>query len=245
MPERQRRRPGNATEENAAPDAANAVGPETSNAMMNELVNSQEEEPPARLHIFADIDKEDLGYEDLKNGDVGHTWVSLEWKDPKAVPADVHSAHKSNLEQGGQYADPMGFWPNIFGDDPEYYSTDVFKSYVGGHMLHPDREHEGAEKASQSYDLTKKEADNVIKYAESKRGAKYSVYFYNCTTFGVEAVKAAGKSAPSAAKLGICFPNALYDGIKANQAKGKGDTMVENMETGEQTVVDEDQEEDR
>jgi hypothetical protein len=241
MPDQQRRTPGIGTESNAAPPASEMANPEASNAMMNEMVSEQEEEPPARLHIFADIDTENLGYDDLQDGNVGHTWVSLEWKDPKAVPEDMHGSHKSNLEQGGKYADPMGFWPNIFGDNPEYYSTNVFKSYVGGHMLHPDRDHEGSEKASQSYDLTRKEADNVIKYAESKRGAKYSVYFFNCTTFGVEAVQAAGKGAPSAAKMGICFPNALYDGIKTNQAKGTGDTMVEDMESGEQTVVNQEE----
>ena len=93
-------------------------------------------------------------------------------------------------------------------------------------MRHPDTAHEGAEKASQTWSLTQAEVDSVIRYAESKRGAKYSVFFFNCTHFGVQAVAAAGKSAPSATMAGIAMPNALYEGIKARQKKGEGETMT-------------------
>jgi hypothetical protein len=104
-------------------------------------------------------------------------------------------------------------------------------------MRHPDRAHEGAEKGSQTWELTQAEVDAVIRYAESKRGAQYSVYFYNCTTFGVEAVAAAGKSAPSSGHAGIMYPNALYNGIKERQQKGLGDTMTKDFDGGnEQTV---------
>jgi hypothetical protein len=103
-------------------------------------------------------------------------------------------------------------------------------------MRHPDRAHEGSEKAVQTWSLTQAEVDAVIKYAESKHGQKYSVYFFNCTTFAAEAVKAAGKSPPSVSTGGICFPNAAYDGIKANQEKGRGTTWTKDIDSGAETT---------
>ncbi|HEY79311.1 MAG TPA: DUF4157 domain-containing protein [Dehalococcoidia bacterium] len=193
---------------------------------------------PARLHIHADIEAESMGIRELKNGEVGHAWVSLEWKDPAAVPPDIHPDHEGFLARGGMFADPMGFWPKIWDtydalndewaglpeDQRVGYSTNIFKSYVEGQMLHPDNLH--TPRATQSWDITRGEADNVIDYAESKRNAKYSVYFYNCTTFAGEAVKAAGKKPPSMSTLGICYPNKLYEGIKKNQSKFIGTTEV-------------------
>ncbi len=189
----------------------------------------------AKLHLYADIEAKDLGIAELKNGSVGHTWIAIEYKDPATVPNTVHAAHKALLKTPGKYADPMGFWPDIA--NGVGYSTNLIKSYVAGWMRHPDRAHEGAEKAMQTWELTQAEVDAVIAYAESKRGAQYSVYFFNCTTFGVQAVAAAGKSAPAASTMGICFPNALYDGIKARQDKGVGDTMTKDFDgTNEQEV---------
>lgn len=188
----------------------------------------------AKLHLYADIEAPSMGIAELKNGRVGHTWIALEYIDPASVPDSVPAEHKALLEGGGKYADPMGFWPNIW--DGVGYSPNPFNSYVAGKMLHPDREHEGAEKASQSWLLTQAEVDSVIRYAESKKGAKYSVFFFNCTHFGVEAVKAAGKSAPSATMAGIAMPNALYEGIKARQKKGEGDTMTKDFDGNNEVV---------
>lgn len=189
----------------------------------------------ARLYMLVDIDVKELGIKELKNGSVGHTWISLEYMDPRAVPDTVHASHKALLASGGRYSDPMGFWPDT--QNGVYYSTNLFKSYVQGWMRHPDRAHEGMEKAVQVWELTQDEVDAVIAYAESKRGAKYSVYFFNCTTFAKEAVQAAGKSAPSSSTGGICFPNAAYDGIKKRQEKGEGHTMVTDLDTNNTTEV--------
>jgi hypothetical protein len=195
----------------------------------------------AKLHYLVDVDVKDLGLDDLKNGNVGHTWVSLEYDDPSAVPSTVHASHKGLLETGGKYSDPMGFWPKIYINDEGQrvggYNANPFKSYVPGEVRQPDRAHEGAEKAMQTWRLTQGEVDAVIKYAESKRGAEYSVYFFNCTTFGVGAVKAAGKSPPSSSTVGICFPNAAYDGIKKRQGKGVGETWTKDLDTDEETSV--------
>ena len=197
-------------------------------------------EKVAKLHLLIDVDVKSLGLSDLQEGNVGHTWVSLEYHDPSTVPDTVNGAHVDLLRAGGRYSDPMGFWPLITfdqsGNRQGGYSTNPFKSYVPGEMKHPDREHQGAEKAVQSWELTQPEVDSVIKYAESKRGAQYSVYFYNCTTFGKEAVQAAGKSAPGMSKGGICFPNAAYDGIKKNQDKKIGHTEVTDIDSGNTTV---------
>lgn len=191
--------------------------------------------PVAKLHLLVDIDVKELGIAELKNGSVGHTWISLEYLDPHAVPDTVHGDHKDLLATGGKYSDPMGFWPDTA--HGVYYNPNPFNSWVQGWMRHPDRAHEGSEKAVQTWTLTQAEVDAVIAYAESKRGAKYSVYFFNCTTFGAEAVKAAGKSPPSVATGGICFPNAAYDGIKARQKKGIGDTTVTDLDTGAESSV--------
>ena len=130
----------------------------------------------------------------------------------------------------------MGFWPDI--ENGIYYSPNPFKSWVQGWMRHPDRAHEGSEKATQTWELTQAEVDAVIAYAESKKGAQYSVFFFNCTHFGVEAVKAAGKSAPSATKAGIAMPNALYDGIKKRNKDGVGNTSVTDLDTGDTRTVE-------
>ena len=195
----------------------------------------------ARLHYLVDVDVKDLGLKDLKEGRVGHTWISLEYDDPAAVPASVPANHRGLLNEGGKYSDPMGFWPKFWVDEEGNrrggYSTNLFKSYVPGEVRHPDRAHEGAEKAVQTWHLTQPEVERVLAYAESKRDAKYSVFFYNCTTFGAEAVKAAGKSPPSSSTAGICFPNAAYDGIKKNQDKERGTTWLKDVDTDEETAA--------
>jgi hypothetical protein len=195
----------------------------------------------AKLHYLVDVDAKDLGLKDLKAGRVGHTWISLEYNDPSAVPESVGPSHRGLLNDGGKYSDPMGFWPKFWVDDEGMrrggYSTNIFKSYVPGEVKHPDRAHEGAEKAVQTWSLTQKEVEAVLTYAESKRSAEYSVFFYNCTTFGYEAVKAAGKTPPSSSTVGICFPNAAYDGIVKNQEKGRGTTWTKDIDTDEERTV--------
>ena len=212
--------------------------------------DDNKDKTPARLHIHADIDTTDFGLGSLMSGEVGHAWISLEWKKPNLIPDTIPQNHQNYLRQGGKFADPMGFWTRAFdtideklqkwsilpypGEEPqgytgptrESYSSNILKSYVPGQMVHPDIQHQTYVKASQTYDLTEQEALNVINYAESKRQSNYSVYFYNCTNFAKEAVKAAGKNPPSTSKGGICYPNALYKGIKKNQEKKIGHTTV-------------------
>jgi hypothetical protein len=190
---------------------------------------------PAKLHLFTQIDVKSLGLGDVLKGDVGHTWVSLEYPDPKRVPETLPSPHKDFLKLGGKYADPMGFWPAI--NEGIGYSANPFSSYVKGWMRHPDRAHEGGENATQTWNITQPAVEKVIQYAESKRSSKYSVYFYNCTDFAKEAVEAAGMKPPKMSTFGICLPNAVYDGIKARQQKGIGNTSVKELGADKATEV--------
>ncbi|HTJ40580.1 MAG TPA: DUF4157 domain-containing protein [Kofleriaceae bacterium] len=189
----------------------------------------------ARLHLMAFIEAPAVGLKELKAGEVGHTWIAIEYIDPAKVPDSVNPAHKDMLKTGGKYSDPMGFWPAI--NEGIYYSPNPFKSYVKGWMRHPDDAHQGQEQATQTWELNQREVDAVIAYAESKRGAQYSVFFFNCTTFGYEAVKAAGKSPPSAGTAGVMLPNALYNGIKKRQEQGVGNTEVKNQDGSNEHVV--------
>ncbi|RME03282.1 MAG: hypothetical protein D6805_07080 [Planctomycetota bacterium] len=204
---------------------------------------------PARLYIHTDIDVPKISIRALQEGAVGHAWVSLEWKDPKQVPETVEKRfpkHAKFLKSSrGPFADPFGFWPYmwqyneaiqefVIAPDRVGYSTNPFKSYVKGQVLHPDRKH--SPKASQSWDITEGEAMRVMEYAESKKNAKYSVFFFNCTTFAKEAVEAAGKKPPSSTTAGIAYPNALYEGILKNYRAKKGTTTL-YQSNGQQTTV--------
>ena len=141
------------------------------------------------VELHAYIDVPNLTYEDLAvDGNVGHTWI--EYK-----PLD------------GGPTESWGFWPS------GAYSADLMDSYVGGEVRHPDP-HQGDSGATRKAEVTQDQRDSMQRYIDSKRAAKYSVFFYNCTDFGVEAYAAAGQSAPSSGSLGVDYPNALYEGIK-------------------------------
>lgn len=222
----------------------------TNSSVINRDPNpSGGDDKPAKLHIHADLDAPGMGLIDqLQSGEVGHAWISLQWKDPNAVPANIHADHQAFLKRGGVQADPMGFWPKMFQDyDPltdqwssipddqrAGYSSNPFKSYVPGQMVHPDNLHTA--KATQSYDITRDQADQVIQYAELKRNSQYSVFFYNCTTFAKQAAEAAGISPPSMGTAGICYPDALYKSIVKNQQKKIGTTSVTDSKGNVTTV---------
>jgi hypothetical protein len=217
-----------ASPEPAAPEpaASEPAAPETP---------APADKKPAKLHLFTDVDVKHLGFSDLMEGDVGHTWISIEYKDPAAVPGSTMLDHYPYLRAGGKYSDPMGFWPAT--NEGIYYSANPFDSWVKGWMRHPDRAHEGAEDATETWDIDETAVNKVIEYAEKKVGAQYSVFYYNCTTFAKEAIEAAGQNAPRMSTFGFCLPNAVYDGIKARQRKGIGQTSVKDFETKKETTV--------
>jgi hypothetical protein len=143
---------------------------------------------------------------------------------PDADEADIIKEVGKKLAEDTDLAEMWGGF-HIDSDDAVGYSSNPLDSYVAGQVVHPDYLH--AAKAKQTYDVTLGEVNRVLEYAESKQGAQYSVYHYNCTTFAKEAVEAAGKPAPKAGYLGICYPDKLYKSIKNNYEKGKGHTFLE------------------
>lgn len=208
----------------------------------------------ATLHIHVDLDAPDQSlFGQINSGEVGHTWIALEWFDPKNVPDDIPEPHKSYLETGGKTADPMGFWPKMFKDvvdwidrdtpedlpkeDRDGYSINPFSNYVGGHMLHPDKKH--SPKATYSFDVTRDEFDSVINYAESKKGKEYSLFYFNCTTFAKGAAVAAGQSPPSLGKGMICYPDAIYNSItkKLQKEDKNAEIISESMESDLDTDI--------
>ena len=140
-----------------------------------------------------------------------------DWSDDK-IEEEIVKA----IEEDADFAEA---WGGLHTESEDFvgYSQNPFDSYVPGQVLHPDNKHSA--KATQTYDLTQLEVDKVLKYAETKKSADYSVYYYNCTTFAKEAVQAAGKTPPNAGGK-ICYPDKLYKSIKSNFKKGKGTTSL-------------------
>jgi hypothetical protein len=198
-------------------------------AMGGDVTNTKDSRPVATLSIHSDIDTTDFGISDLRNGQVGHSWVSLIWDNQNTISSSIATKYPKHYKYLSKGSSPFGFWPRMFElyneatdtwinlppDERTGYSTNPFSSYVKGQVVHPDTIH--TPKATQEYKITEKEAINVMNYAESKKNADYSVYYFNCTTFAADAVKSAGKTPPSSTTLGVAYPNKLYDSIKKNQ----------------------------
>lgn len=175
------------------------------------------------IHMMVDLESRHVGLSEMKSGLVGHTWVSIEPGPMARMPKGIPSKHQNLLGNGGKYADSFGFWPDLKGElgTAAGYSQNPFKSYIQGMVRNPDTAHEGAEKATMTYPVTLAQAQNALKYADSKRTSKYSVYHYNCTTFAKGFVEAAGQSAPDVSKGGIAMPDSAYDGILKWAKKGE------------------------
>jgi hypothetical protein len=211
----------------------------------------------AKLKLHADtetVDRTKLTLKELLGAQVGHTWISMTYNDPKAIPADMREPARSLIEAGyGSW----GFWPLInrtgdhtlpeqsqkmvdagltpgagTSDNPEHigFSKNPFK-WVLGRVEEPDMAHQP--KGTIEYDLTQSDVDSLMNYIDSKRNANYNLYSFNCTTFGIDAVKAAGKSAPSGSMMGICLPNALYKDMYEQSQAGDKDVTLAPLAAGE------------
>jgi hypothetical protein len=213
-------------------------------------------EKVAKLTLNADVETADrtkLTFSELKEAKVGHSWISLEYNDPQKVPEQTPAPTKGLL-QGGKTS--MGFWPKIFrgmeaigatqdradaglsrgagtSENPAHtgFKLNPFSSWVPGGVEEPDDAHSA--KGMMTYELTQAQVDSLLGYVNSKRAAQYSLYFYNCTTFAVQAVAAAGQAAPDASTMGICLPNALYKDILEEQQKGNASAETTPLEEGE------------
>lgn len=223
-------------------------------------------QPVATLELNADVESADrtkLTMDDLKEARVGHAWITLKYKDMKNVPASVGALTKGLVEKGGA---PMGFWPLVFraeafqsgtraaaqlkqrmqqgqtpgagtSDNPEHtgFKMNPLNSYVPGRVEEPDTAHSA--KATLSYELTQAQVDSLMAYVDGKRGAQYSLYFFNCTTFAVDAAKAAGQAPPGGAFVGICLPNALYKDILQMKLEGDAAATTTPLGPGEKETA--------
>ena len=217
----------------------------------------RKDEPVAKLKIHSDTETADrtkLTMGELQQARVGHSWISLEYNDPNAVPETVPEPTKSLIQLG--YAS-WGFWPliNRTGDMtlPEQsqqrvdagltpgsgtsnntahsgFSLNPFK-WVPGRVEEPDNAH--TPKGTKSFNINQEQVNRLLGYIDGKKNADYNLYRYNCTTFAVDAVKAAGQSAPGGSMLGVCLPNALYKDLYEMQQKGDQDVTLAPLAQGE------------
>lgn len=213
--------------------------------------------PVAKLKLHSDtetVDRSKLSLRELMGAQVGHSWVSLEYNDPTQVPEEIAPRTKALLEAG--FAS-FGFWPLInrtgdftlpeqsqkmveagltpgsgTSDNPEHrgFSLNPFK-WVPGRVEEPDMAHQP--KGTIEYSLNMQELQNMLAYVEQKKNSDYNLYRYNCTTFAVDAVKAAGKNAPGGSMMGICLPNALYADMYERSKEGDGSVTLAPLAEGE------------
>jgi hypothetical protein len=208
------------------------------------------------------VDRTKLTIPEMAEAKVGHSWITLEWVDPEeAPPADVGEPTHKLLDGGGKA--PMGFWPLVYraedwdpqsaqhlaiqqrldegetpgagaDSNPQHtgYSVNPFSSFVPGRVEEPDDAHSA--KATKTFDLKRAQVEGLMAYVNSKRNAEYSLYFYNCTTFAIEAAQAAGQDAPGGSELGVCLPNALYRDILQLKLKGDPTATTTPLKPGEE-----------
>jgi hypothetical protein len=216
-----------------------------------------ENAPVAKLKLHSDtetVDRTKLTLRELMGARVGHSWVSLEYNDPANVPEELGGRTKALLEAG--YAS-FGFWPliNRTGDftypeqsqqmvdmgltpgggtsnDPAHtgFSLNPFK-WVPGRVEEPDLAHQP--KGTIEYSLNMDELKKMLAYVDTKRNSDYNLYRFNCTTFAVDAVKAAGKNAPGGSMMGICLPNALYADMYERSQEGDSSVTLAPLAQGE------------
>ncbi len=131
-------------------------------------------------------------------GAVGHTWI------------------KFSDDTGTVWS--YGMWPQT-GFDTKHPFTPV-----KGCVHHPDVAHEPPKATDYkefTYSVTEANFQKALDYAQDqcKSFPDYNLASYNCTTFAIEAAQAAGVAPPASTTLGVHDPNALYEGIEAEEAK--------------------------
>lgn len=210
------------------------------------------------LNVFTEtFSRSEITRDELKDGQVGHTWISLKFYNPKSALKYLDNPTRTLVKKEGKTS--MGFWPLKYrpeafitqGRDHRFttnqerdsgctpgagasqdtsHSGFSFEKSVPGRVEEPDRVHQKEIKIKKEYDLTHEQVKSMMKYVNKSRNNDYNLYHYNCTTFAVESVKAAGQTAPSGSKYGICFPNVLYKELYQNSKRDKR-IIVEPFDT--------------
>ena len=83
------------------------------------------------LNVYTEtLDPRHISCAELKDAQVGHSWISLKFNDPKSAPASLglQNPTRTLVEKEGETS--MGFWPLIHSpeafiqDREDYYTTD-------------------------------------------------------------------------------------------------------------------------
>ena len=209
--------------------------------------NASETVATLSLNVYTEtFSRSQISTDELGGRQVGHTWIALKFKDRKSAlrTFNLENPTRTLVEKEGGTS--MGFWPLKYREeafrqgrrqhpfttdrernagytpgagasqDRSHDGYDLTKS-VPGRVEEPDRAYQNKVKISKSYDLTPDQVKSMLGYVNSSRNKDYNLYRYNCTTFAVDAVKAAGQTAPGGSLLSVCFPNALYKELYRNR----------------------------
>ena len=140
----------------------------------------------------------------------------LKYREEAFVPERERDArYTTDRERARRYTPGAGA-----SRDRSHDGYDLEKS-VPGRVEEPDRAHQNEIRISKKYKLTYDQVKSMLGYVDSSRNKDYHLRDYNCTTFAVDAVKAAGQTAPSGSFLDICYPNALYKELYQNRKNDK------------------------
>jgi hypothetical protein len=155
----------------------------------------------------------------------GHSWLSLEYHDPSAVPDEVPEPSRDLLRSGGT---SISFGPYVWP-----VPLNPFNSYVDGGVAEPT-DWRGAQ-AVRSYELTQPQVNQFLNYVNAHRRAQFSLYFFNCGTFAEEAVKASGHVSPRGSETSWtpAAPQEMYRSILALKEKGESGAETTPLRPGE------------
>lgn len=201
--------------------AAVGVAGATEQAVAPRKPNRSNQDRIAELKLHCDVETQNRGRPDLAQldaGGVGHSWVSVSLSDPTRVPSSMTGKSAVALASAGRTS--FGFWPKNGVALKQNGKPDIMKD-TPGVVKEPDTGHAGREEATQTYAIDEAQLLALVQYKDSHQNSSYNLSKYNCTTFAVEAVEAAGHEAPEATyvETSIKSPNGLYEDLyKADQA---------------------------
>jgi hypothetical protein len=200
----------------------------------------------ATLTLNVDVESDDpmnRSFGDLRHCKVGHAWITLDYDtaDANRLPnvAGFNAQNKAALRAGTPQKASLGFYPKKFRNEDDlkqlYYGTLNLSDMGSSTLMQPDDRHQA--KAQKSYRVTDEAVTQVGNFAEQSKGRDYHMGGYNCTSFALGAIKAAGHTPPPGKLRGIHQPNKLYRSL--HRLGKAGDTTVnDRVELARKTVAD-------
>ncbi|MCC5944576.1 MAG: DUF4157 domain-containing protein [Bernardetiaceae bacterium] len=169
---------------------------------------------------ITNVDRSKTQKVDIDNFNIGHAWVSLQYKDKNFADEQALQGFKpigiKSLKKGRNW--PFGFYP---GDDYSEFDN-YFNLTKPGEIVEPDTNQNS--KSTISYDVNNQQIANLASFVNKNRKHYYSFTTYNCTHFALAAARAAGLNPPSGRGFGgFVMPSGLYQNArKAAQKNNKG-----------------------